>query len=127
MKVYGTWVGIRKSKEALQYYDGLARGKRNLYAYGLIDSQLKADGHPGIWPERTDTSETDYTEQANIIFAPAEYEGSTMSYNQLILDQDDIYAYQEGTTSPWDLPENISPFLTDGLEADFSLNLFGDN
>jgi len=127
MKVYGTWVGIRKSKEALQYYDGLARGKRNLYAYGLIDYQLKADGHPGIWPERTDTSENDYTEQANIIFAPAEYEGSTMSYNQLILDQDDIYAYQEGTTSPWDLPENISPFLTDGLEADFSLNLFGDN
>jgi len=127
MKVYGTWVGIRKSKEALQYYDGLARGKRNLYAYGLIDSQLKADGHPGIWPERTNTSETDYTEQANIIFAPAEYEGSTMSYNQLILDQDDIYAYQEGTTSVWDLPENISPFLTDGLEADFSLNLFGDN
>ena len=48
-----------------------------------------------------------------------------MSYNELLLNQDDLFTYQENSSSVWDLPENISPFLIDDLE--FDLNLFGDN
>ena len=125
MKIYGTWKGIRKSTDALAYYNGLASGKRNLYAYGLIDAQLKADGHPGIWPDRVDTSENDYTQYANEIWNVTDFEGSAMSYNELLLNQDDLFTYQENSSSVWDLPENISPFLIDDLE--FDLNLLGDN
>jgi hypothetical protein len=125
MKIYGTWKGIRKSTDALAYYNGLASGKRNLYGYSLIDAQLKADGHPGIWPDRVDTSENDYTQYANEIWNVTDFEGSAMSYNELLLNQDDLFTYQENSSSVWDLPENISPFLIDDLE--FDLNLLGDN
>jgi len=126
MDIYGTWKGIRKSKEALLYYEGLARGKRKLSGFNLIDAQLKADGHPGIWPERTDTSENDYTEYSFTKLAPLDYAGSATAYNELLLNQDDIYTYQEGTTSVWNLPENISPFLD--MEFDLPVNnLFGEN
>ena len=43
--------------DALAYYNGLASGKRNLYGYSLIDAQLKAAGHPGIWPERVEVTD----------------------------------------------------------------------
>ena len=125
MKIYGTWKGIRKSTDALAYYNGLASGKRNLYGYSLIDAQLKADGHPGIWPDRVDTTENDYTQYANEIWNVTDFEGSAMSYNELLLNQDDLFTYQENSSSVWDLPENISPFLIDDLE--FDLNLLGDN
>ena len=126
MNRYGTWKGIRMSKEALLYYEGLARGKRKLSGFGLIDAQLKLDGHPGIWPDRTDTSDNDFTEFAFTKLAPLDYAGSGASYNEILLNQDDIYTYQDGTTSVWNLPENVSPFL----DMEFNLatyNLFGEN
>ena len=126
MDVYGTWRGIRKSKEALLYYEGLARGKRKLSGFNLIDAQLKLDGHPGIWPDRTDTSDNDLTEYSFTKLAPLDYAGSGASYNELLLNQDDMYTYQEGTTSVWNLPENLSPFLD--MEFDLPVNnLFGEN
>ena len=126
MDIYGTWKGIRKSKEALLYYEGLARGKRKLSGFGLIDAQLKLDGHPGIWPDRTDTSENDLTEYSFTKLASLDYAGSGASYNEILLNQDDMYTYQDGTTSVWNLPENVSPFL----DMEFNLatyNLFGEN
>ena len=126
MNTYGTWKGIRMSKEALLYYEGLARGKRRLSGFNLIDAQLKADGHPGIWPDRTDTSDNDLTEFAFTKLAPLDYAGSFTSYNEIVHNQEDMYTYQEGTTSVWNLPENISPFLN----MEFNLptyNLFGEN
>ena len=126
MDIYGTWKGIRKSKEALLYYEGLARGKRKLSAFNLIDAQLKLDGHPGIWPDRTDTSENDYTEYSFAKLAPLDYEGSGASYNEILLNQDDLYTYQDGTTSVWNLPENISPYLDMEFEVPVT-NLFGEN
>ncbi len=123
---YGTWKGIRKSKEALLYYEGLARGKRKLSGYNLIDAQLKLDGHPGIWPDRTDTSENDLTEYSFTKLAPLDYAGSATSYNELLLNQDDMYTYQDGTTSVWNLQENLSPFID--MEFDLPVNnLFGEN
>ena len=46
---HGTWFGLRKDKGAQQYYEGLARGRTHDWM-GLVDAQLKADGHPGLWP-----------------------------------------------------------------------------
>jgi len=40
-------------------------------------------------------------------------------------NQEDLYTYQEGTTSVWNLQENINPILIDNLEL--SENLFGEN
>ena len=126
MDIYGTWKGIRMSKEALLYYVVLARGKRKLSGFNLIDAQLKADGHPGIWPDRTDTSDNDFTEYSFTKLAPLDYAGSGASYNEILLNQDDMYTYQDGTTSVWNLPENLSPFLD--MEFDLPVNnLFGEN
>jgi hypothetical protein len=46
---YGPKRGIWKDKAARQYYEGLARGRDGNWM-GLVDSQLKATGHPGLWP-----------------------------------------------------------------------------
>ena len=119
IKYYGTWKGIRMSKEALVYYEGLARGKRRVSGYNLIDAQLKASGHPGIWPERTDINDNDFTDYSFTKLASLDYTGSGTSYNELINNRDDAYTFQEGTTSVWNLQENISPFLN----IDFNLPL----
>ena len=37
-------------KGAMQYYKGLARGRDDNWM-GLLDKQLKATGHEGLWPE----------------------------------------------------------------------------
>lgn len=125
IETYGKWKGLRMSKEAILYYEGLARGKRKLSGLNLIDAQLKADDHPGIWPDRQDLSENDLTEQASIIFASTSYEGSFPSYLELINNQEDLYTYQEGTTSVWNRPENLNPIYDD---SDFAtINVFGEN
>lgn len=124
MDTYGVWKGLRMSKNAVAYYDGLARGKRKLYGINLIDAQLKADGHPGIWPDRKEFSENDLTELASMIFASTEYEGSMPSYLELINNQEDLYTYQDGFTSVWNLPENLNPILDNSY---FDINVFGEN
>ena len=43
--------GIWKDKGARQYYEGLARGRDGNWM-GLVDAQLKATGHPGLWPNQ---------------------------------------------------------------------------
>jgi len=124
MDTYGVWKGLRMSKDAVAYYDGLAQGKRKLYGINLIDAQLKADGHPGIWPNREDLSENDLTELASMKFASTKYEGSMPSYLELINNQEDLYTYQDGFTSVWNLPENLNPILDDSY---FDINVFGEN
>ena len=47
---YGPRQGIKMDKGAMQYYKGLARGRDDNWM-GLLDKQLKATGHPGLWPE----------------------------------------------------------------------------
>ena len=44
--------GLRMDKGAMQYYQGLARGRnpREGGWWGLLDAQLKATGHPGLNP-----------------------------------------------------------------------------
>ena len=47
---YGARKGVRMDKGAIQYYKGLARGRDDNWM-GLLDKQLKATGHPGLWEE----------------------------------------------------------------------------
>ena len=47
---YGARKGLRMDKGAMQYYKGLARGRDDNWM-GLLDKQLKATGHPGLWEE----------------------------------------------------------------------------
>jgi hypothetical protein len=46
---HGTEQGINMSPSATAYYQGLARGRDGNWR-GLIDAQLKAIGHEGLWP-----------------------------------------------------------------------------
>ena len=47
---HGTNQGINMSPGAKSYYEGLARGRDGNWM-GLIDAQLKAIGHEGLWPK----------------------------------------------------------------------------
>jgi len=45
---YGVRKGLQRDKGAIQYYKGLARGRDDNWM-GLVDAQLKANGHEGLW------------------------------------------------------------------------------
>ena len=47
---YGAKRGAGMDKSARQYYEGLARGRDGNWM-GLLDKQLKARGHKGLWPD----------------------------------------------------------------------------
>ena len=47
---HGSRKGLYLDKGAIQYYKGLARGRDGNWM-GLLDSQLKAVGHEGLWPQ----------------------------------------------------------------------------
>ena len=46
---HGTRKGLSRDKGAIQYYKGLTRGT-SMNWMGLVDAQLKARGHEGLWP-----------------------------------------------------------------------------
>tara|TARA_R100000781_G_scaffold78045_1_gene48381 strand:+ start:643 stop:2880 length:2238 start_codon:yes stop_codon:yes gene_type:complete len=132
MQIYGTWDGIRKSEAAFQYYQGLARGKRGVSPYGLIDLQLKAadplNKKAGIWPDRKDHSENDYTSHSWDIMAPLLQEGSSSKFNEVFTNREDVYNYQNNFPSMWNLPENLNPIFDTENYLDFSTPInFGEN
>ena len=47
---HGTQKGLNLDKGAIEYYKGLARGRDGNWM-GLLDAQLKARGHEGLWPK----------------------------------------------------------------------------
>ena len=47
---HGSRKGLYLNQGAIQYYKGLARGRDGNWM-GLLDSQLKATGHEGLWPK----------------------------------------------------------------------------
>jgi hypothetical protein len=46
---HGVDKGLNMNKGARKYYEGLARGRDGNWQ-GLVDAQLKARGHEGLWP-----------------------------------------------------------------------------
>jgi len=47
---HGVNRGLNMNKGARKYYEGLARGRDGNWM-GLVDAQLKARGHEGLWPK----------------------------------------------------------------------------
>ena len=47
---HGTNKGVLQDKAARKYYEGLARGRDGNWM-GIVDAQLKARGHEGLWPK----------------------------------------------------------------------------
>ena len=115
IEIYGPWEGVIKSDLALKYYQGLALGKRGWNAHGIIDSQLKAAGHPGLFPDRVepDPKEDDdgaADETANVV-EETKYEGSLVSYNNIIDNSIDLQNRALGRESVHNQPENIASYL----------------
>ena len=115
MKWYGPWEGIIQSDQALKYYQGLARGKRGWNAHSLIDAQLKAAGHPGLFPDRKEkeVKEEDdgSTEQASNIIEESKEGGSLVSYNNLITNTNELQNMRTGQPSDWNRTENTAGYL----------------
>ena len=112
IKLHGTWKGVREAEDALNYYEGLTRGKRGMWAYGLIDAQLKAAGHPGLWPERVSKDDPDGAVEANNeALQPTKYEGSINQYNTVINDSQDLINYYMGNSSVYNEQENLAEWL----------------
>ena len=112
IKVHGTWAGIRESSNALRYYEGISLGKRGMFAYGLIDAQLKAAGHPGIWPDRTDVEDTTGTvEKVTEVVQPLKYDGSAPSMHVVSNDYQDLINQNIGQGSVWNQVTNIAGWL----------------
>ena len=107
------WRAIRESEGAFLYYQGIARGKRGYNTLGIIDAQLKAAGHPGIWPEQGQVTndESGATDEVVNVTAQTDYGGSMVAYNNLITGVSDIEYRQNGGTSPWNTSDNLMEVL----------------
>ena len=93
IKDYGTWKGIYMREDAMKFYYGLARGKRQATAHGILDAQLKLIGQPGLYPQRekikvVDTEGTQ--EAADDVVEKAKYKGSAEQYVDLINSKTDF-------------------------------------
>ena len=109
---HGTWEGIRRAEKALDYYEGVSLGKRGLFAYGLIDAQLKADGHPGLFPNRTLVMDSSGAVKAGTTaLQPTKYRGSVTSYNTVVDNTMDLVNYYSGAGSIFNQPENLAGWL----------------
>ena len=97
----------------MKYYEGLALGKRGLTTYALIDKQLKAAGHPGIFPERVDEEdETGQVDAAEEATQQTKYEGDLVSYNTVTTNLQEIENGKNGLPSSWNSPDNTPGWLT---------------
>ncbi len=117
--------GLRMDKGAKRYYEGLARGRDGNWM-GLVDAQLKATGHPGLWPDQRPPEQDLFQgkdKDNNLVADPdgllpvakaLERAGKypslgcyTYSRNELR----DCIQYKKLPYSVWELPENQVPWL----------------
>tara|TARA_R100000152_G_C6780111_1_gene212493 strand:+ start:719 stop:2980 length:2262 start_codon:yes stop_codon:yes gene_type:complete len=108
------WQAINDSPEALAYYEGLARGKRGLTTYALIDAQLKASGlHPGIWPDRKEEKdETGIIEADSNALEETKYEGDLVSYINVTTNSEERERFLNGEGSAWNTSDNLASWVT---------------
>ena len=93
IKDYGTWKGISMSEDAMKFYYGLARGKRQASAHGILDAQLKLIGHPGLYPEREKIEVVDpegTQEAADDLTEKTKYKGSAEQYVDFVNNKYDF-------------------------------------
>ena len=117
---YGIWGAINNSPEAKMYYESIARGKRGWNAHSVIDDQLKAAGHKGLWPDRklpTDNEKLDANvnqaeDKISSIIEQTKEGGSIVAYNQLTNDVEDMRNLRTSQPSVWNQPQNLSEAIT---------------
>jgi len=125
LEKYGVRKGLRMDKGAMQYYKGLARGRDDNWM-GLLDKQLKATGHEGLWPEERPAAVdllSGENGQGEKLEDPNNLSGLTKSANQAFkYPSINSYLYgmnqlkeggQWGQTvqSVWDTLANMDPML----------------
>ena len=116
------------NKGARQYYQGLARGRDGNWQ-GLVDAQLKATGHPGLWPNERPPEQDLFQGQdkdGNLVEDPngllpvakaLERAGKYPSTGCFIYTRNQIQDctnYERLPYSTWELPENQVPWLRQG-------------
>ena len=111
---YGTRKGLSMDPGAIQYYKGLARGRDGNWQ-GLVDAQLKAIGHEGLWPKEKTQLQTlleaeDLTPEvkqlAKHIARSSQYPSkTTLLYNRNLMK--DGATYGQGLFSTFDDPNNL--------------------
>ena len=122
--------GLYMDKGALQYYQGLARGRnpREGGWWGLVDAQLKAAGHPGLNDGKYPVSvqlasgvdeEGNYVPDPTGMKIPNKRIAACMKYpniyNNRYIMNSTLDCYRTGTTpSMFDQPENYAPYLRGG-------------
>ncbi len=122
---YGARKGLKMDKGAIQYYKGLARGRDNNWM-GLLDAQLKARGHEGLWPKEKPEIQIfmeGKDDNGEDIVAP-EVEGLRRSISACSgFPSKSTYLYQRGCfqdgsnfykgvpTSIWDDQDNLLPWM----------------
>ena len=123
---YGVRKGVNMDKSAMQYYKGLARGRDGNWM-GLLDAQLKAVGHPGLWekgrPEVIDLFEGKDVD-GNDIIRPEGQDIRKSIARAGNYPSKSTYLYQRNQmkdgsnywnpTSTWDNPENLPAWYTVG-------------
>ena len=124
MEKYGP-KGLYHDDKALNYYKGLARGRDETWP-SIVDAQLKAAGHPGLWPQGkppifnlltgkdndgNDLPNADGANNLNISAARALNYPSDLAnlYASMLLS--DAMTYKAMPSSLFDLPENIDPAI----------------
>jgi len=124
---YGGERGIWKNKGARQYYEGLARGRDGNWM-GLVDAQLKATGHPGLWPNERPPEQDLYKGRnvngekvedpngllpiAKSIERASKYP-NYLSYQYVTNLAKDARDYQTSSYSWWEKQNMLSPWLRD--------------
>ena len=122
---YGGERGIWKNKGARQYYEGLARGRDGNWM-GLVDAQLKATGHPGLWPNERPPEQDLYKGRnvngekvedpngllpiAKSIERASKYP-NYLSYQYVTNLAKDARDYQTSSYSWWENQNMLSPWL----------------
>ena len=125
---YDVKKGLKMDKGVIQYYKGLARGRDGNWM-GLLDAQLKARGHEGLWPQGKPEIQTfmDGKDDNDEEIVAPQVEGlrraisacsgfpskSTLIYQDGCMRDGQSY-YKGNPTSVWDSNEWLSPYLTHG-------------
>ncbi len=111
---YGTRKGLSMDPGAIKYYKGLARGRDGNWQ-GLVDAQLKAIGHEGLWPKEKTQLQTlleaeeltpEVKQLAKHISRSSQYPSkTTLLYNRNLMK--DGATYGQGLFSTFDDPNNL--------------------
>ena len=124
LEKYGPDRGLYMDKGAKQYYEGLARGRDGNWM-GLLDKQLKAIGHEGLWPNERPPEQDVFEgrdkdgkriEDPNGLLPLAKQAERAGKYTSAETYKYIVNILKEGQmfdrpTTVWDTNENLAPWV----------------